>query len=153
MSDVTVKQLAEVVGTPVDRLLEQFRDAGLKKDGPDDPVTDEEKMELLESLRRSHGRNEDTPLASRKITLRRKRVSELKVASSSPGRKTVNVEVRGKRTYVKRSAALQDEVQKSKELEEERARQEAEAAELERKRLEAEQSKRQEEEEKRTLYP
>jgi translation initiation factor IF-2 len=149
MSDVTVKQLAEVVGTPVDRLLEQLQDAGLSKGGADDAVTDNEKMELLDFLRRSHGRNDGTPLASQKITLRRKRVSELKVSAGAPGRRTVNVEVRGKRTYVKRSAALQDEVKKSQELEEERARQETEAAELERKRLEAEQSKRQEEERKR----
>ncbi|MDH3713377.1 MAG: translation initiation factor IF-2 [Gammaproteobacteria bacterium] len=149
MSDVTVKQLAEVVGTPVDRLLEQLQDAGLSKGGADDAVTDNEKMELLEFLRRSHGRNDGAPLASQKITLRRKRVSELKVSAGAPGRRTVNVEVRGKRTYVKRSAALQDEVKKSQELEEERVRQETEAAELERKRLEAEQSKRQEEERKR----
>ncbi len=149
MSDVTVRQLAEVVGTPVDRLLEQLRDAGLSKGSADDAVTDNEKMELLEFLRRSHGRNDGTPLASRKITLRRKRVSELKVPAGPPGRKTVNVEVRGKRTYVKRSTALQEEVQKTQALEEERARQEAEAAEQERKRQEAEQTKRREEEEKR----
>ena len=107
MSDVTVKQLAEVVGTPVDRLLEQLRDAGLEKGGAEDAVTDDEKMELLEFLRRAHGRNKETPFASRKITLRRKRVRELKVSAASPGRKTVNVEVRGKRTYMKRSAAMQ----------------------------------------------
>ncbi len=149
MSDVTVRQLAEVVGTPVDRLLEQLQDAGLSKGGADDAVTDDEKMELLEFLRRAHGRNDETPLASRKITLRRKRVSELKVQAGTPGRKTVNVEVRGRRTYIKRSVALQDEVKRSQELEEQAARKAQEVQELERKRMEAEQLKRQEEEDAR----
>ena len=149
MNDVTVRQLADVVGTPVERLLEQLRDAGLSKKGPDDEVSDTEKMELLEFLRRSHGKATEAPLASRKITLRRKRVSELKVPTSSPGRKTVNVEVRGKRTYMKRSEALQDEVQRSQELGEDRARKDAEAQDFERKRLDAEQAKRDEVEARR----
>ena len=51
MSETTVKQLAEVVGTPVDRLLEQFAEAGLSKDGPDAVVDDQEKFRLLQHLR------------------------------------------------------------------------------------------------------
>ena len=96
----TVKQLADMVRTPVDRLLEQFRDAGVSKHGPDDPVSDEEKMVLLESLRRSHGRNEGAP----KITLRRKQNTEIKVPGGPQTRKTINVETRLRATRNARAA-------------------------------------------------
>ena len=100
MAEVTVKQLAQVVGTPVEKLLEQLRDAGIVKSGEGDSVSDEEKVTLLTHLRKSRGESAGGGGgASRKITLRRKRVSELKGDSS--GRKKVNVEVRGRRTYVK----------------------------------------------------
>ena len=55
MSDVTVKQLADDVGAPVDRLLRQIEDAGLQQRAEDDIVTDDEKQHLLAFLRRSHG--------------------------------------------------------------------------------------------------
>ncbi|MDX5333463.1 MAG: translation initiation factor IF-2 [Gammaproteobacteria bacterium] len=100
MTNVTVKQLAEVVGTPVDRLLEQLRDAGIEVSGADGELTDKEKMQLLEHLRRSHGKDE----GGRKITLRRKSTSELTVSGGAGRAKTVSVEVRKKRTYVKRAA-------------------------------------------------
>ena len=102
MPDVTVKQLADVVGTPVDKLLVQLADAGIKKSGDDDVVTNEEKMTLLDSLRRQHGRSEGA-LGTKKITLKRKRMGAVKL--SGAGKKTVSVEVRGKRTYVKPPAA------------------------------------------------
>jgi len=105
MTNVTVKQLAEVVGTPVDRLLEQLRDAGITVSGADDELTDKEKMQLLEHLRRSHGKNEGE---GRKITLRRKSTSELTVAGGAGRAKTVSVEVRKRRTYVKRAAAEEE---------------------------------------------
>ena len=147
MSDVTVKQLAEVVGTPVDRLLEQMSEAGIPKNDKDDEVSDTEKMELLDFLRRAHGKSgEEGEVGVRKITLRRKRTSELKVASNTAGRKTVNVEVRGKRTYVKRTDALKDEVERKQAMEEQRELQEGEVAELERKRQQAEEEKRNQEE-------
>ena len=66
MTDVTVKQLAEVVGTPVDKLLDQFNDAGMPKKNASDTVTDEEKMRLLDFLRRSHGKDERS--AKSKVT-------------------------------------------------------------------------------------
>ncbi|MDX1608682.1 MAG: translation initiation factor IF-2 [Halofilum sp. (in: g-proteobacteria)] len=148
MAEVTVKQLAEVVGTPVDRLLVQLEEAGVGKSAGDDVVSDDEKVKLLEHLRRSHGRDDSGSGEASRITLRRKRVSELKVGSSA-GRKAVNVEVRGKRTYVKRSVAAEAEQQRMQEIESERERHEKELREQEQKRLEAEEARRQDEERKR----
>jgi translation initiation factor IF-2 len=98
MSDVSVKQLAEVVGTPVDRLLEQMKEAGLVVDGSDAMITDEEKMKLLSHLRESHGK---AGSGKKKITLRRKKTTEIKVPSGGGRAKSVTVEVRKKRTIVK----------------------------------------------------
>lgn len=100
MAEVTVKQLASVVGVPVDRLLQQMKDAGLTHQGAGDAVTDEERQTLLNHLKRSHGESEESD-APKRITLSRKTTSTLKVDSSGR-KKTVNVEVRKKRTYVKR---------------------------------------------------
>jgi translation initiation factor IF-2 len=100
MSDVSVKQLAEVVGTPVERLLEQMKEAGVSVSGADQMISDEEKMKLLEHLRHSHGK---AATGKKKITLRRKKTTEIKVPSGgAAGRtKAVNVEIRKKRTIVK----------------------------------------------------
>ncbi len=98
MAEVTVKQLAQVVGTPVDKLLEQLGDAGVAKTGENDMISDSEKLTLLTHLRESRGSSAGGG-ASKKITLKRKRVSELKTDPS--GRKKVNVEVRARRTYVR----------------------------------------------------
>jgi len=101
MAEVTVSQLADVVGTPVDRLLTQMKQAGLKHTDADQVVSDEDKQVLLTFLKSSHGESTDAP---KKITLKRKTLSKLKTGSGQ-SKKTVNVEVRKKRTYVKRSAA------------------------------------------------
>ncbi|MGF1546500.1 MAG: translation initiation factor IF-2 [Thiotrichales bacterium] len=101
MSQVTVIQLAEVVGTPVERLLDQMREAGIAVTDPNQPVTDEQKMALLDHLRRSHGKAGADP-GAKKITLKRKSLSEIKVGTGAGRPKTVSVEVRKKRTYVKR---------------------------------------------------
>jgi translation initiation factor IF-2 len=98
MSDVSVKQLAEVVGTPVDRLLEQMKEAGLVVEGSDSMITDDEKMKLLSHLRESHGK---AGSGKKKITLRRKKTTEIKVPSGGGRAKSVTVEVRKKRTIVK----------------------------------------------------
>ena len=98
MAEVTVSQLAEVVGAPVDRLLTQMKQAGLKQTSADQAVSDDEKQTLLAFLKTSHGEKVDAP---KKITLKRKTLSTLK-SSGSAGKKTVNVEVRKKRTYIKR---------------------------------------------------
>ena len=98
MAEVTVKQLAQVVGTPIEKLLVQLGDAGIPKTGENDMISDSEKLTLLTHLRESRGQAAPGG-ASKKITLKRKRVSELKTDAS--GRKKVNVEVRGKRTYTR----------------------------------------------------
>ena len=101
MAQVTVHQLAEVVGAPADRLLTQMKEAGLPHTAVDEAVSDEDKQTLLSYLKRSHGESTKAP---KRITLNRKTSSTLRTAGSQ-GRKTVNVEVRKKRTYVKRDPA------------------------------------------------
>jgi translation initiation factor IF-2 len=116
MSEVTVSQLAGVIGVPVERLLKQLNEAGIDKAQGSDTVSEQEKLSLLRHLRRSHGKvaGEDAAEPS-KVTLKRKTVTELaqpfatprastrSVAPRTPA-KTVSVEVRRKRTYVKRSS-------------------------------------------------
>ena len=60
MSDVTVKQLAESVGAPVDRLLKQMNEAGLPHSSEGEPVTEDQKQTLLSYLKRSHGSSDTT---------------------------------------------------------------------------------------------
>ncbi|HGG59416.1 MAG TPA: translation initiation factor IF-2 [Gammaproteobacteria bacterium] len=103
MSKVTVKQLAEVVGTPVDRLLEQMKEAGVELTGADETVSDEQKLALLNYLRQSHGKGAGEGSGGKKITLKRKSVSEIKVGGRGQV-KTVNVEMRKKRTIVRGGA-------------------------------------------------
>jgi translation initiation factor IF-2 len=105
MAEVTVKQLAGVVGTPVERLLEQIKDAGLALDTPDSLISDADKMTLLGYLRGQHGKDSNVDAASkpRKIALKRKSVSEVKVSGS--GRNKVSVEVRRKRVITRPVAA------------------------------------------------
>jgi translation initiation factor IF-2 len=98
MSEVTVKQLAESVGAPVERLLKQMSEAGLPHTSESEPVTEDEKQALLTFLKRSHGSEDTTP---KKITLKRRSVGTLKSGQGRSGR-NVTVEVRRKRTYVKR---------------------------------------------------
>jgi translation initiation factor IF-2 len=104
MAQVTVQQLAEVVGASVDRLLTQMKDAGLPHTEAGEAVSEEDKQMLLTFLKRSHGEASSAP---RRITLKRKTVSTLRTAGSH-GKKTVNVEVRKKRTYVKREEVEQE---------------------------------------------
>ncbi len=101
MAEVTVKQLAGVVGTPVERLLEQIKDAGLAIDSPDSLISDTDKMTLLAYLRGQHGKDSSVDAATkpRKIALKRKSVSEVKVSGS--GRNKVSIEVRRKRTITR----------------------------------------------------
>ncbi len=106
MADVTVTQFAEVLKVPVERLLTQLDEAGIHVEGADATISDEAKMELLTFLRRSHGRNTEAT-SPRKITLQRKSQGEIKVASAQGRARTVNVEVRTKKTYLNRSALQQ----------------------------------------------
>tara|TARA_R110002111_G_scaffold43557_7_gene79549 strand:- start:4735 stop:7296 length:2562 start_codon:yes stop_codon:yes gene_type:complete len=96
MAEVTVKQLADDVGAPVDRLLKQIVEAGLRARSEGDAVSSDEKQQLLAYLRKTHGEAGAEP---NKITLKRKTTTTLKAGKA----KTVNVEVRKRRTYVKRA--------------------------------------------------
>ena len=132
MSDKTVRHLAEVVKIPLERLLEQLKEAGLSASAPDDVISDDEKMQLLAHLRKRHGKSdgsdEGTP---KRVTLKRRKVSELKQASV-PGSatKTISVEVRKKKTYIKRTEV--SEADEQKELELARQAQEEQQRQLER---------------------
>ncbi|HLD67773.1 MAG TPA: translation initiation factor IF-2 [Pseudomonas sp.] len=114
MTQVTVKELAQVVNTPVERLLQQMREAGLPHSTAEQAVTDVEKQALLAHLKSSHGdKKVEEPS---KITLQRKTTSTLRVAGS----KTISVEVRKKKTFVKRTPE-EIEAEKQRELAERRA--------------------------------
>lgn len=163
----SVGQLADTVGTPVERLLLQIEEAGLPQRAAGDVINDEEKEKLLAYLKKSHGEEEGAP---KKITLKRRTLSTLKTGGSSGRGRTVNVEVRKKRTYVRRAAVegdeaeaapvaevkkVEPEVRKAPEADDvEKKRQEAaaqrlaEQAEKERLAKEAEEKRKQEEEEK-----
>ncbi|RDX35354.1 translation initiation factor IF-2 [Kangiella sp. HD9-110m-PIT-SAG06] len=149
MSDTTVKQFADNLNTPVDKLLEQLEAAGSKIKSADETITEEQKKSLLTYLQKSHGGDEST--GPRKITLSRTKKSTLSVTSSEGKKKSVQVAVKKKRTYVKRS---NEEIQKLAEEEEAQAREAEEAQrqaeEAERKaKEEAEEAKRQAEEAER----
>ena len=109
MADVTISELAKVVGVDVDKLLSQVKDAGLPHKKADEIISNDDKNTLLQSLRGSHGEGEGAAAPS-KITLKRKTLGTLKSASSSGRGKTVNVEVRKKRTYVKRTEVEEEVV-------------------------------------------
>ncbi|ATG90884.1 translation initiation factor IF-2 [Methylomonas koyamae] len=119
MSDKTVQELAEVVGIPLERFLEQLKEAGLSASAPDDVIDDDEKVKLLAHLRKRHGKTDvDQEAATpKRITLKRSTKTELK-QSTPPGAavKTVSVEVRKQKTYIKRSDLLGNEEQRQAEL-------------------------------------
>ena len=133
MAEVTVRQFAEVVGISIDRLLDQLKEAGVEVNDADATISESEKMELLGFLRRKHGAADRTE--PKKITLSRKKTSELRQTGSHGKGKSVTVEVRKKRTYVKRSVVMEEE---NKRVEEEKAKQVAVEQEVERLRREQE---------------
>ena len=157
MSEITVGSLAKVLGMPVEKLLVQLSGAGMTFSGPDQVVSSTEKMKLLGFLRRTHGRDEKPAEAAapRQITLKRRKVEELTV-SAGKAKTTVNVEVRQKRTYVKRdqieTPASTEHEETLRKLDEAKSRQQAELDALavgDRKRKEEETARRQAEEQAR----
>ena len=114
MAEVTVADFAKVLKVPVDRLLVQLDEAGIKVGGADDVISEDAKLELLTHLRKTHGRKDAGESAPRRITLNRKSSSELKLGSSQGRARTVNVEVRQKRTYIKRDV-LEEQARKQQE--------------------------------------
>ena len=155
MADVTIAQFADVLKVSVDKLLSQLDQAGIEVSGSEDTISEDAKLELLTHLRRSHGQ-EDTMVsdgAPRQITLRRKSLSELRLAGAQGRSRTVNVEVRRKRTYIKRNV-LEEQGQKEQEeldrkRKEEQDRLDAEKHEQERLKAEKEEKVRLEEEGRR----
>ncbi|GAB3376657.1 translation initiation factor IF-2 [Lysobacter rhizosphaerae] len=158
----TIRKLAELVNTPVEKLLEQLAEAGMSFSGPDQVVTSIEKVKLLGFLKRSHGKadNADTSEAPKKITLNRSRKEELTVGGGK-NKATVDVVVRKKVTLVKPTAeqaaaggpVTDERAEILRKLEESRQRNTAEqqklaevdkrrAEEAERVRLEAEEAAR-----------
>ncbi|GDX84569.1 hypothetical protein LBMAG43_06110 [Methylococcaceae bacterium] len=105
MSKKTVGQLAEIVKIPLDRLLVQLKEAGVSATKAEDEISEEEKIKLLAHLRKRHGTEaENLP---NKVVLKRRKVSEL-TQSSTPGSatKTISVEVRKEKTYIKREQVV-----------------------------------------------
>ncbi len=143
MTDVTIKALASEIQTSVDRLIQQFADAGIRKSA-DDSVTAQEKQILLTHLNREHGSAPD------KLTLQRKTRSTLNIPGTGGKSKSVQIEVRKKRTFVKRdpqeAERLAAEEQAQREAEEQARREAEEAAkreaQLKAEREAAEQAKR-----------
>jgi translation initiation factor IF-2 len=102
MAVTTVAQFAAQLNRPTSTLLEQLHSAGVAKASPDDALTDGDKERLLEYLRTSHG---TASTERKKIVLTRKSTSEIKQADASGKARTIQVEVRKKRTFVKRDEA------------------------------------------------
>lgn len=150
----TIRKLAELVNTPVEKLLEQLAGAGMKFSGPEQVVTSTEKVKLLGFLRRAHGKPEqaveEATEASKKITLNRRKHQEVTV-NAGRSKTTVNVEVRQKRTYDKAAARMTPDEERAdilRKLEESRQRnldEQAALAEKDRLRDEAIVRKREEE--------
>ena len=101
MEAKNVKEFADELRLDVQRLLDQFRQAGVEKNGAEDPVTARDKAQLLAFLKRQHGEN-----TGGKITLTRKETTALKATDAQGRARTVQVEVRKKRVLVNRDEVL-----------------------------------------------
>nr|WP_028389108.1 translation initiation factor IF-2 [Legionella fairfieldensis] len=117
MADVTVKQLAQVVGIPVERLLTQLQEAGLSFTDDQQTVNEEQKRILLGHLKSSA--NREVRATPERITLKRKSLTQVKLGHDVHSGKTVNIEVRKKRTYVKRSTLVEQHPEQDVEAENE----------------------------------
>ncbi|MBI79691.1 MAG: translation initiation factor IF-2 [Pseudomonadota bacterium] len=125
MSDITVLALAEVLKVPVEKLISQLSEAGIDVKSAEDTISEEAKVSLLTHLRKTHGREQLSLSSPKKISLKRKSQSELTLSTGQGRSRTVNIEVRKKRTYIKRDeleeqakqqqAALDAEIRKSED--------------------------------------
>lgn len=138
MADVTIEKLASDVNTTVDRIIQQFADAGITKQ-VGQMVNEEEKKTLLDHLSRAHGGQSAEPS---KLTLVRKEKTTLSVAGGAGRNREIQVEVRKQKTFVKRPSG--EEAAKLAEEERIAAEQAAEAAQREQERLAAEQKAKEE---------
>ena len=106
MAKSNVTQFAEELKLPVTLLLEQLEAAGVRKRAGDDAITEQDKMRLLDYLREMHGNKEE----KKKITLTRKQTTEIKKADATGKARTIQVEVRKKRTFIKRDEPVAEPV-------------------------------------------
>lgn len=133
MSQTTVKSFAEQIGITADKLVKQLSAAGIAAKKVGDEISDDEKMTLLSFLRGGHGNGEEST-EGKKITLKRKTTSQATQNTRGGSAKTVQVSVRKKRTYVKRSDIQEAAAKEAAEQEAiEKAAREAEEAEAARK--------------------
>ncbi|QCU90273.1 translation initiation factor IF-2 [Thiomicrorhabdus sediminis] len=110
MAEVSIKKFAETLNLSVEKLVSQLDASGIKGKKESDSLSEEEKRTLLSYLKGLHGEKaEDTP---KKVTLRRKQTLNLSAGSGS-GKRTVNVEVRKKRTYVKKPEVAEEVVEET----------------------------------------
>ena len=116
MVETTVRELAETVGIPVDRLLAQLGESGLPHHSPEEPINDTDKAQLLTHLRRASGKGDTRGAAPKRISLKRKTVSELRLVSQAGRHKTVTVEVRKRRTIVRPGSGEAPAVEAKSEL-------------------------------------
>ena len=128
MAVTTVAQFAAQLGRPTTALIEQLQSAGVTKQSPDDALTESDKERLLDFLRTSHG----TAVGGerKKITITKKTSTEIKQADASGRARTIQVEVRKKRTFVKRddaSPATEEVGPSAEELDLQRREEEASA--------------------------
>ena len=138
MSQVTISSFAKQIGISIDKLLEQLNQAGIKGKGAEDLLEDSEKITLLQFLKGETSREQP---GRQRITLKRKTTNEIRQTSKTGAARTVHVETRKKRTFVKRSVLEAEQAEEQRKIdEEERKRQEA--LEAERKREEEEQRAR-----------
>ena len=107
MAEVSIKQFSETLNLSVEKLISQLNESGVKGKKESDTLSEEEKRTLLTYLKSLHGETSDD--APKKVTLRRKQTLNLSAGSGS-GKRTVNVEVRKKRTYVKKPDAVEEPV-------------------------------------------
>ncbi|MHB1565409.1 MAG: translation initiation factor IF-2 [Acidiferrobacter sp.] len=113
MPETTVKSFAEQIGVAPDKLLQQLVAAGIDDKKSGDPLSDDEKMALLSFLRTNHGGGEP---AAKRITLTQKSTSKIVQNSRFGQARAVQVEVRKKRTFVKRPVADEPEIEPAEEL-------------------------------------
>ncbi len=141
MSDIKIADLAGTIGVDAERLVEQLNEAGIKVTKPDDAITEKQKQTLLDFLQQRHGKSADggEGTKKKKITLKRKSTSEIKLGGiSRSGGRSVNVEVRKKRTFVKLNPAEEAAVAAEKERKKAEEEKEIEDAKLEQQRIEEE---------------
>ena len=151
MSGVTVEQFALTLKVSVERLLVQLGEAGVEVSSGEDVISDDAKMDLLNHLRRSHGQKSDQEsVTPKKITLNRRDKTEIRLPSGQGRSRTVNVEVRRKKAYIKRDELAKEALKQQEELDVVRlAEEEAAAAKaaVDAELLEAAHSEKQNEEE------